>query len=189
MERADKAYIPQIKRLVLSAMLMAIGFVLPYFTGQIPQIGNLLLPMHIPVFLCGMLCGGHYGAAVGALLPLLRSFILGMPPIYPNALAMSVELAVYGFVAGVVYNKVRSQNIRVVYISLVIAMLTGRLAWGITELLLFSFIGDAFTWQMFAAGAFVNAIPGILIQLVIIPSIMAVLNKTGLVPYKTKQEG
>ena len=69
-----------LKNLVLAAMFMAIGFVLPFLTGQIPQIGNMLLPMHLPVFLCGLICGWQYGLAVGFILPLIRSLVFGMPP-------------------------------------------------------------------------------------------------------------
>ena len=47
--------------LILAALCMALGIVLPFFTGQIPQIGGMLLPMHLPVLLCGLLCGWQYG--------------------------------------------------------------------------------------------------------------------------------
>ena len=88
------------QKITLSAMFIAIGIVLPFFTGQIRQIGSMLLPMHLPVFLCGLICGWQYGAAAGFILPLLRSFLFGMPPMYPMAAAMSFELATYGLVAG-----------------------------------------------------------------------------------------
>ena len=50
----------------------------------------MLLPMHLPTLLCGFLCGGPWGAAVGFLAPLMRSAILGMPPPFPTAVAMAV---------------------------------------------------------------------------------------------------
>ena len=177
-----------IKKLVLSAMFVAIGFVLPFFTGQIPQIGNLLQPMHIPVFLCALICGWQYGAAVGLVLPLLRSLIIGMPPIYPNALAMIAELAVYGFIAGFIYSRVKKQNVIMIYVSLLVAMVVGRAAWGAAEVLLLGIGENGFTWHMFITGAFINAVPGIIIQLILIPMLMAALNKTGLVPYKNDCE-
>ena len=84
----------------MSALFLALGLVLPIFTGQIPQIGSMLLPMHIPVFLCGLICGGPWGALVGLILPLLRSVLFGMPPLFPTAIAMCCELMTYGYVAG-----------------------------------------------------------------------------------------
>jgi uncharacterized membrane protein len=84
-------------------MFLALGIVLPFLTGQIKEIGDTLLPMHIPVMLCGLICGGKYGFAVGLVLPFLRSATVGMPPIYPNAVWMSAELATYGFMIGFLY--------------------------------------------------------------------------------------
>ena len=81
-----------LKQLTLAALFLALGLVLPFFTGQIPQIGSMLLPMHIPVFLCGLICGWQYGAAVGFVTPLLRSALFGMPPLFPTAAAMPLEI-------------------------------------------------------------------------------------------------
>ena len=88
------------KRTVLSAMFLALGMILPLLTMQIKEIGDTLLPMHIPVMLCGLICGYNYGFVVGLILPFLRSVIWGMPPIYPNAVWMALELCTYGFVIG-----------------------------------------------------------------------------------------
>jgi thiamine transporter ThiT len=84
------------KKMVLSALFIALGLVLPFFTGQIPQIGSRLLPMHIPILLCGFVCGAPFGLAAGFITPLLRSLIFGMPPMMPTAVAMAFELAAYG---------------------------------------------------------------------------------------------
>ena len=174
----------QTKNLTLSAMFVAIGLVLPMITGNIPQIGNMLLPMHIPVFLCGLICGWQYGLAVGAILPLMRSFLFGMPPLYPVAIAMTFELATYGFVAGFLYNRSKWQCVIALYRSMLLAMLAGRIVWGAAEVVLLGLSGNAFTWQAFMAGAVLNAIPGIVIQLTLIPALMVALNKTGLVKFK-----
>lgn len=172
-----------IRKTVLSALFIAVGLVLPFFTAQIPQIGNLLLPMHIPVLLCGFVCGWQYGISVGAVLPLLRSLMFSMPQLYPNALAMSAELATYGLVCGLMYNKLlRKQNILSIYISLVSAMIAGRIVWGIAEAALLG-VG-AFTWEMFVAGAFINAVPGIILQLVFIPALLEALNRAGLLQFR-----
>ncbi len=171
-------------KLVLSAMFAAIGIVLPFFTGQIKEIGNLLLPMHLPVFLCGLICGWQYGMSVGLALPLLRSLLFGMPHLYPNAVAMSAELMIYGLTVGMVYHLFKRQNIFAVYVSMISAMLFGRSVWGIVEVILLGIIGDAFTWQMFVSGAFIKSLPGIILQLILVPAIMSVLNVTGFVKYK-----
>ena len=171
----------QTKNLTLSAMFIAIGLVLPMITGNIPQVGNMLLPMHIPVFLCGLICGWPYGLAVGAVLPLMRSFLFGMPPV---AIAMTFELGTYGFVSGFLYNRSRWQCVIALYRSMIIAMLAGRVVWGAAEVILLGVAGNAFTWQAFMAGAFLNAIPGIAVQLILIPALMVLLNRTGLVKFR-----
>ncbi len=161
------------KKLVLSAMLIAVGYVLPFLTGQIKEIGNMLLPMHIPVMLSGLLLGPCYGAAVGAMLPVTRSLIFGMPAMYPSAVAMSFELAAYGAVTGLVMLLFRNKNsLAAIYISLITAMLAGRALWGGVMTVLLGQSGKAFTLAAFTASAFVNAIPGIIVQLVIIPPLV-----------------
>ena len=177
-----------IKNLTLSAMFLAIGLVLPMLTGQIQQIGNMLLPMHIPVFLCALICGWKYGLAVGAILPLLRSVMFGMPVLFPTAIAMCFELATYGFVAGFLYGKSRWQCVAALYQSMLLAMITGRIIWGFMQILLLGMSGNAFTWQMFMAGAFLNALPGIARQLVLVPSVMVALNRTRLVRFRQEKQ-
>lgn len=174
--------------MTLSAMFLAIGLVLPFLTGQIPQIGNMLCPMHIPVMLCGLICGWQYGAVVGFIMPLLRSVLFGAPVMFPAATAMAFELMTYGLVAGLMYGLSRWQCIVALYRSLIVAMLAGRAVWGIVQVVQLGFSGSEFTWTMFMSGAFLNAIPGIIIQLVLIPAIMAALNRTGLVPFKKHQK-
>ena len=176
-----------IKNMTMAAMFLALGLVLPFFTGQIPQIGSMLLPMHIPVFLCGLICGWQYGGIVGFILPLLRYAIFGMPVLFPNGIAMSFELMTYGLVVGLLYGISRWQCIRALYRCLIAAMLAGRVVWGAAQIILLGLSGSAFTWQMFMAGAFLNAIPGILVQLILIPAVMVALNRTGLVPFRKVQ--
>lgn len=168
------------KKLTLSALFIAIGMILPFFTGQIKQFGNMMLPMHIPVLLCGYVCGGPFGLVVGFVLPLFRSLLLGMPKLMPTAVAMAIELATYGAVTGIMYAKLKNKKFGI-YISLITAMLVGRVVWGIASLILYQILGNPFTWEIFAAGAFLNAIPGIIIQLILIPAIIYALKKTKLV--------
>lgn len=177
-----------LRKLVLSAMFLAIGMVLPFFTGQIQQIGNMLLPMHLPVLLCGLVCGWQYGAGVGLVLPLVRSLMFGMPPLYPVAAAMAVELAVYGLIIGLIYGLFRRQNVGAVYVALIPAMILGRAAWGGTQVLLLGLKDMPFTWSAFITASVLNAIPGILLQLLLVPAIMSMLHLTGLVRFRGKGE-
>ena len=177
-----------VQTLSMAAMLLALGFVLPFFTGQIPQIGSMLCPMHLPVLLCGLLCGWKYGLAVGFVLPLLRSAALGAPPMFPTAIAMAFELAAYGFLAGFLYARSRWQCVVALYRCLVAAMLGGRVVWAVVRVFLSGVSGQAFTWQMFLSGAFLTAIPGIVLQLVFIPAVMAALDRTGLVRFRRSGE-
>ncbi len=176
----------QIRKWTLSAMFVALGLVLPFFTGQIPQIGNMLLPMHIPVFLCGLICGWRYGGAVGLILPIMRHMLFGMPVLFPTGIAMSAELLTYGVAAGLIYSMSRWQCVRSLYCAVIAAMLSGRFVWGVVSAILLGLSGKGFTWQMFMAGAFINAVPGIVLQLILIPAIMVALNRTKLVPFKKK---
>lgn len=179
-----------VRNMTISAMFIALGIILPFFTGQIPQIGNMLLPMHIPVFLCGLICGWRYGLAVGFVLPLLRYVMFGMPVIYPTGIAMAFELGTYGLVSGMMYNGSKWRCIVSLYRSIIAAMIIGRVVWGIAEIILLGINGNSFTAEMFIAGAFLNAVPGIVLQLVVIPAVMLALNKTGLVPFNNvKREG
>ncbi len=168
-------------KLVYSALCLALCLVLPFLTGQIPQIGQALSPMHIPVLLCGFLCGWPYGLVVGAIAPLLRSVMFGMPPMYPMAAAMAFELAVYGLVSGLLY-KLLPKKPQYVYVTLVAAMLCGRVVWGIARWAMAGLSGgDPFTFQAFLAGAFTTAVPGIILHLVLVPLIVLVLKKANLV--------
>lgn len=169
------------KEVTLSAMFLAIGLVLPFLTGQIPQIGSMLLPMHIPVFLCGLICGWKYGAFVGFVLPLMRSMIFHMPRLFPTAAAMSFELLTYGLVSGLLYGISKKKSVLAIYRAIIAAMLAGRVVWGIVQILFLGISGNHFTWKAFMAGAFMNAVPGIIIQLVLLPAVMIALNRAGLV--------
>ena len=167
----------QLRKLVFSALLLAIGYVLPFLTGQIPEIGSMLLPLHIPVLLCGMVCGWQWGLAVGFVLPLARSLMFGAPPLYPAAVAMSFELATYGLVVALFYKALSKKGVVGIYASLIAAMLAGRAVWGAVQYILLGLGGKSFTFAAFAAGAVLNAIPGIIIQLILIPAIILVLRK------------
>lgn len=166
----------KIYKMVLAAMLLALSLVLPFLTGQIPQIGSALCPMHIPVLLCGFFCGPWYALAVGFIGPLLRFMLFGMPPIMPTGIAMCFELAAYGLVAGLLYKKLPKKK-GFIYVALICAMLCGRVVWGVARVVLFGLGKSEFGWAAFMSGAFLNAIPGIILQIILIPIIVMALGK------------
>lgn len=167
------------RKTILSALFLGIGLVLPFCTMQIPAIGNMLLPMHIPVLLCGFICGAPYGAIVGFILPLLRSSLFGTPVMMPGAVAMSIELLFYGMMSGILYRRYRNSKFGI-YLSLIPTMIIGRIAWGITEIILFTQLGKSFTWVIFVTQGFINAVPGIILQLFLIPVVVTRVKKMGM---------
>lgn len=166
----------RIQQLVIAAVCLALCMVLPFLTGQIPEIGSMLSPMHIPVLLCGFLCGPAWAAVVGAMAPLLRFALFGMPPLFPAGVAMCVELATYGAVSGLLYRTLPRKPISV-YVSLIAAMLAGRVVWGMVRAALTGVTAAPFTWAAFIAGPFTQAIPGIILHIVLIPLIVLALEK------------
>ena len=163
-------------QMILAAMFLALALVLPFLTGQIPLIGSALCPMHIPVLLCGFFCGPWYAGAVGAIAPLLRSTMFGMPHMMPTGIAMCFELATYGLVAGLLYKYLPKRN-AYVYVSLVGAMVAGRAVWGAVRVVLYGLGKSEFGWAAFMSGAVINAIPGILVQIILIPILVMILKK------------
>jgi len=163
-------------KITYAALFLALGMVLPFLTGQIPEVGNMLLPMHISVMLCGLFCGPLYGLGIGALTPILRSLIFTMPPLMPTAFSMAFELATYGFVVGFMYKKLQGKRLAV-YMSLLISMILGRIVWGIGSIYFYGLVDKTFTYAIFFAGAFLNAVPGIILQFVLIPVIIKVVEK------------
>ena len=161
---------------VFSGMFLALALVLPLLTGQLQQLGNALCPMHIPVLLCGFFCGPLFGSAVGFLAPLLRFLIFGMPPLYPIGMAMCFELAAYGLVSGLLYRLLPDTK-PYIYVSLLSAMLAGRIVWGTARWIMFGLGGADFGFAAFIAGAFTNAVPGIILQLILIPALVMALRK------------
>lgn len=173
----------QIHKLCLSSMFIALGWLMPFITGQIPEIGNMLCPMHIPVLIAGFILGKWYGAGIGFIIPLTRSLIFGMPILYPIAFGMMFELAAYGFFSGFffhIFKKIKINDLCNIYLSLGIAMIFGRIIWGITRALCGLFPNTSFTWKAFMTGAFITAWPGILLQFFLIPSIILLLFRTRL---------
>lgn len=165
------------RQLSLAALLMAVGFVLPFVTGHVPAVGNMLCPMHIPVMLCGFLCGAPLGALLGAVLPILRGLVLGMPPLIPTGCSMAFELAAYGFLCGFLSRRDGRDSLFRLYVILIVSMLLGRCVWGVASYFILRSMGNAFTWHVFFVRGFMNATVGILLQLVIIPPLVLRLRR------------
>lgn len=165
------------KKMILSAFFLALGLVMPFITGQIPEIGSMLLPMHIPVLICGFVCGWKYGGLVGVIVPLMRSVIWGMPPIM-TAISMAFELATYGMVTGFLYKRLPKNKV-LLYAELVVAMILGRVVWGAVSIVIYGIQGNTFSWQIFMGGALLNAIPGIILQIVLVPVLVMALQRLG----------
>lgn len=165
----------RILKMVLAALFLALAYVLPFLTGQIPEVGSMLCPMHLPVLLCGFICGWPWGVLVGFIAPLFRSLTFGMPPIFPTAVCMAFELAAYGGVSGAMHKLLPKKKLNI-YASLIAAMIVGRLVWGAAMFVCVGIEGGAFTLSAFLAGAVVNAIPGIILQIILIPIIVMLLD-------------
>ena len=170
-------------KMILAALFLALAYVMPFLTGQIPEIGSMLCPLHIPILLCGFICGWPWGLAVGFIAPLFRSLTLGMPPLFPAAVCMTFELAAYGLVAGLMH-KILPRKKPYVYVSLLTAMIVGRLVWGAAMFVFMGLSGGSFTFAAFIAGAFTNAIPGIIVQILLIPILVMILDNPKLLNLK-----
>lgn len=167
---------PSVRRPVYAAVCLALCMILPLFTGQLQSIGKALNPMHLPVLLAGFVCGPQWALAVGAVAPLLRFALFGMPSVWPTGISMMFELATYGVVCGLMYRVLPPKPWRP-WACLLPAMVAGRVVWGLVRALISFAGGIDFTWELFLAGAFVNALPGIVTQLVLIPAIVFALEK------------
>ena len=176
----------KLKKLCVSALFLALALVLPFLTGQIGELGQMLSPMHIPVLLCGFICGPWWGAAVGITAPLLRSLMFSMPPMFPVAFAMAFELCAYGFFSGLLYKLLPQKN-AFIYVDLLSSMLIGRIVWGAVKFAIAGFTKTDFTFPMYFAAVFTGSIPGIILQIVLIPLLIMALKKAGLVPLQKKQ--
>ena len=164
------------KKLVSCALCIAIGVLLPMAFHVIPNAGSIFLPMHIPVLICGLFCGTPYGLACGMITPFLSSMTTGMPPamILPQ---MMIELAVYGLVTGLCEKHIiLKHEISKLYMSLIIAMLAGRIMNGLINTFVLSTQG--YTLSIFMTASFVTCLPGIIIQLIVVPILVRILNKT-----------
>ena len=166
--------------MIIAALCLSLALLLPFLTLQNPALGTMLCPMHIPVFLCAYVADRKRAAAVGFVAPILRSVLFGMPVMYPVALSMSFELAVYGFVCGLINEKLPKTGGNI-YVSLISAMIIGRGAAGLANAILYGFGGMEYTWKLFFTVSFVKALPGIALHIAVIPVIVMSLRRAKLI--------
>ncbi len=166
-----------VKKIALTGLFLAVGTVLPFLTLQVKEIGDSLLPMHIPVMLAGVICGAQYGFSVGLILPFFRSVLFGMPPIYPTAVWMAAELATYGLIIGIFQNIIFKKKFPYIFLSLLISMVSGRIVWGIVKGIILGFGGSGFTFALFISGGFIDSFPGIIFQFILVPLILKLVEK------------
>lgn len=168
-----------LRKMVISALMIALGIVLPFVLHSIPSSGSIFLPMHIPVLMCGLICGWPYGLIVGILTPVSSSLLTGMPPV-AYLPSMICELATYGLVAGILSQFIHTKKVILdLYLSLIGAMIVGRIVYGILNSLVFS-VGS-YSLQMWMVASFVKALPGIIVQIIFIPAIIFALEKSNLI--------
>ena len=169
------------KKIVITAFFVALGVVLPVMFHSIHNFGGIFCPMHLPVLMCALICGWQYGLVCGALCPLLSSLMTGMPP-FAIMPFMIIELCTYGLVSGLVMKKINTKKIYVdLYVSLISAMLIGRVVNGIAKAV---FLTNGYSISVWLTANFVTCLPAIILQLIIIPNLIMVLIKAKAIPNK-----
>lgn len=170
-----------IRKITYCGVLIALGMVLPFLTGQIPEVGSALSPLHIPALLAGFVVGPVWGAVCAFVIPILRSAIFGMPPMFPMACTMAFEMAAYAAVGGVLWHFLPKKPLYL-YLSQMGAMVLGRAVYGVM-FALFTVNDPAvsYTFAAFLAGCFADAVPGIVLHLVLVPPVVMALRRAGLV--------
>lgn len=175
--------------LLVTAILLAVGIVLPFLTGNVQVLGQAISPLHIPVLICGLTCGWCWGMGLGIVLPLLRSVLFGMPPLVPVAIPMAFEMAAYGALCGLLYpmlSKKMSKTCWAMLIAMVIAMLAGRLVGGAAKAVVMGIQGNTYTFPAFVTAYFVNTPVGAVIHLIVVPLVVTALEKARLSPLGLK---
>ncbi len=167
-----------IRKITLGSSLIALAVLLPFLTASNPTLGSIFLLMHIPALLGGFLLGGKMGGIIGFIMPLFRSVLISTPPLYPVALIMAFELGAYGLCAGLFFKLFKKYQFGYL-LALVVAMVVGRFVWGIASTIILSLANRPYSFEAFITGAFVTALPGIAIQIILIPVLVRSLMASG----------
>ena len=169
-----------VKKSIVTAVCIALCYVLPLLFHGVQNAGQVFLPMHLPVFLCGLVCGWPFGLLCGLAGPALSSALTCMPPV-AFLPVMMIELAVYGTISGLMMRLVRTKcTYADLYISLLVAILSGRVVAGLAKALIFA--RGNYSMASWVTGYVLTSWPGTLIQLVLIPSVVFALMKAHLIP-------
>ncbi len=170
------------RRLTYTAAFTALGIIIPSIFHATGVPGQMFLPMHIPVLLCGMICGPFFGGISAVITVLLSSAITGMPPLYPTGLLMIFELIGYAVVSGFLIKAIKIKPLLLkLYIVLISAMIIGRGVYGLAAFIVLGIIGNGYAFTTFITAAFVTSFPGIIIQLALVPALVILLNKVRLI--------
>lgn len=179
-------------RMIVTAVLLALGLILPFLTGQLQSFGKLLSPLHIPALICGMTCGWVWGGALGLILPVLRMALFGMPAA-PMAYPMAFELCAYGVATGLLYPWLRrelcgrcgAKPLVVMLATLGLAMVLGRIVGGVAKALLLmagAIPGVPLTFAAFVTAYFVDTAVAAVVHLIVVPAVVLALEKARLSP-------
>ena len=159
----------------MGAMCLAIGIMLPQVTHFLPEFANKLSLMHVPVYVAGIICGPLYGFLVGVFSPLFSMLFFNMPKI-PSCYSMMIELGAYGLFSGLFFSLIKTKSdLFNIYSSLIISMLIGKLIYGVCNALIFK--AGQYSFAIWISAAFINGILGIILHLIIVPSICFFLKK------------
>lgn len=166
--------------MTLSAMMLALCFILPYLTGSHSALNTLLLPMHLPIFLCGFLCGPVWGATVGFVAPVLRSITLGMPPSMVIAIPMSFEMAAYGGICGGIFLLLRKKNLATLpslYAALIPSLILGRLVYAVAKAAITLSALHLPGLLPYVVESIVTSLPGVMVQLILVPGVVLAVER------------
>lgn len=164
------------KEMVYAALFLALALLLPFLTANNRELGNIICIMHFPIFLAAYLIDYRYSMMVGFIAPLLRSFIFGMPQMIPTAISMAFELLTYACVCGILYRAFK-KKVWGIYISLLVSMVVGRVVSGIVKAIIMGANGSKLTFDVFFATNVIKTLPGIGLQIIIIPLLVMTLRK------------
>ena len=170
-----------VKKICICALCVALCYVLPQAFHILP-LGTALSPMHLPVLLCGLVCGWPYGLVCGLLGPVISYLLSAMPPV-PVLIPMVPELGVYGLAAGLGMKFIRTgRTLLDIYLSLLPALVLGRVAGGVTQALLYLSRTESYTIALWAGSYVVGTLPAVVLQLVLLPALVWGLMRAGLIP-------
>ena len=169
---------PKVKQITISASMLALAIVFAMFFHLTGIDAMAFSPLHIPVFVCGLLCGAYYGGAVGFLVPFLALLLTGKPVLFPPfAQAMALEMAVYGAVCGIMARNRKRPKALNIYITVILAQILGRICGGALFAALPRPPMMAYSFDVFMAMYFTGTLPGIILQLALIPPLVLAIEK------------